>query len=416
MSSRAPDIDKALAAIDEERLVKLAIDAASIASPLGDDAELARFLDEHMRAHGLRSRLQWLDPTRANVLGSIEGSGGGRRLMLNVNTENDFAPDATTVAPARVDGGWLTGAGIWNMKGALVAAIEAATAVRASGVELTGDALVAGVAAMMDMAPVETRLSGTQHTGFGAGTRHMLVEGVAADMAVVGTPTSFRMLRQQFGTSAVRIDVVGKPFFYETVDSVLGNFTDMNPAGESPIQQIADVVQAVHEWIPDYARRTAVEGVRPYVRIAGIESGKPWLPTAAEDGSIFVYVGTPPGAGLSDALDELRAVVDGVRRAKHPQLDARVELYSVNPAPFVAEDHPLVAELAAAHESVHGEQLEAAVAIWHSDSSVLARNGIPAVSYGMPGRLEPTGDESVRVADLVACARVYAELIVRVCR
>jgi acetylornithine deacetylase/succinyl-diaminopimelate desuccinylase-like protein len=410
------EIEQALAALDEDGLVRLALDATSIASPVGDNAELVRFLDEHMRAQGLRSFVQWFAPPQANVVGTLQGTGGGRSLMINVNAESDFFPFETTVPPARiVDDEWISGWGVWNMKSPLVAAIAAATAVHEAGVELSGDVLVAGVAAMIDQQTVETRIADQPRQGYGLGTKYLLARGAVADMAVCATPTSFKLVRQHLGTTGVRIDVAGPPLFDGTVEDFTGTIHRNRPTSESVAQQLADVVNALNAWIPDYVSRNTVDGVIPYIRFAGIEAGRPWAPVPASDGSLFVYVNTPPDAGLTDVLGEIRSVLDAAR-ASRPYLDASAEAISVNPSVSVAEDHPIVTELQAAHAAVHGEQPEPATVVWHSDASVLAHFGVPSVSYGMPGRYTPGEGEAVRIEDLVACARVFTELIVRVCR
>lgn len=413
----AQRIEETLAALDEDRLVALALEIASIPSPVGSPNEVARFLRDRMREEGLSARLHPYPPGQTNVLGTLEGSGGGRRLMFTSNMETDFFPEAVSVPPARVvDGDWISGAGIWNMKGVLVAALAAAAAVRKAGVELAGDVLIAGVASMIDQAPVETRIAGEPLQGYGIGTKQLLAQGAVADLCVVGTPTSFKLVRQRFGATGVRIDVRAQPYLSGTLEDVTGDPAGfMAPAGANAVEHAAEIVAALRAWTPDYQRRNMVDGVAPWIRIAGIEGGVPWTPVPAAECSIFAFVGTPPGAPPRAVLDELRAVLAGVREQR-PELDARAELYSVNPGPTVPADSPIAAATRAAHADVFGSEPQEAVVVWHTDASPLAVHGIPSVDYGLPGRYSPEREEeAVRIPDLVNCARVYADLIVRLC-
>ncbi len=413
----AQRIDAVQTALDEDALVELAMELANVPSPVGHAGPFAQHFCDRMRDAGLAARVHPFPPDQSNALGVLEGTGGGRRLMFNATMETDFFPDAASVPPARiVDGDWLAGFGIWNMKGALAAALAAAAAVRKAGVELPGDVLIAGVAGMIDQAPVATRIAGEQFQGYGVGTKHLLAQGGHADLCVVGTPTSFKLVTKHFGTTGVRIDVRVKPYLTGPIEDVTGDPAGfMAPAGANAVEQAAEIVQALRAWIPDYQRRNTVDGVPPWIRIAGIEAGMPWLPVPAAEGSVFVFVGTPPHAPTTAVLDDVRSLLAAVRE-RTPDVEARAELYAVNPGPSVPDDHPLVTALRASHAGVFGSEPEEPLVVWHSDSSPLAVHGIPSVNYGPAGRLTPEReDEAVRIPDLVRCARVYADLIVRVC-
>jgi acetylornithine deacetylase len=86
------------------------------------------------------------------------------------------------------------------------------------------------------------------------------------------------------------------------------------------------------------------------------------------------------------------------------------------PALALDPQHPGARALAAAHQTVIGQ--EPTFAMWPSvsDAGWLARAGIPTVIYG-PGNLAQahTVDEWVEIDQLVTAAQVYGEMIVRWC-
>src|SRR5438105_11075668 len=93
------------------------------------------------------------------------------------------------------------------MKGPVASYVAAVEAIQRSGIKLHGDVIVAATAGAHDEVPVETRLKGETRLGYGVGVKHMLDQGITADFAIVGEPTSFKVARRIFGTTAVRIDV-----------------------------------------------------------------------------------------------------------------------------------------------------------------------------------------------------------------
>jgi acetylornithine deacetylase len=88
------------------------------------------------------------------VVGRVEGSGGGRDLLLNGHIDVVPVGDAPawTVPPwqGTVRDGRVYGRGAVDMKGGLCSALAAAKALRDSGVRLRGRLLVASVAGEED--------------------------------------------------------------------------------------------------------------------------------------------------------------------------------------------------------------------------------------------------------------------------
>ena len=101
---------------------------------------------------------------------------------------------------------------------------------------------------------------------------------------------------------------------------------------------------------------------------------------------------------------------------RFPEHGIEGEVYVTAPGAEIAEDHPLVGALDAAHAEVFGARPERDVTRWFSDASVLTRYGIATVNYGTSsGLLDTVKGENLEIEGLVKTAEVYARAAMKVC-
>lgn len=410
-------IDAALNALNKDALVKLAMDLCDIPSPTGYEEDVARMFQQRMSQERLVTNLQPIATGRANVLGVYEGSGGGQTLMFigHLDTwwwrdknryggDKNGPPDLSTPPPAKiVDGKWISGTGMWNMKGALAAYLAAVKAVRTAGISLSGDVIIAGVAGSMQHVPVD-EFQGPAFRGYAVGAQEMLVRGGVADMCVMGEPTQLQIVTQNFGHTQVKISI---------------GCHARSKGGFDAVESAAEVVRVLEAWIPDYQRRKTVAGVTPAVNFAAIKGGNPWRSWRSPEAVVYVHVETPPKELPIAVKHEIRQALAELRESR-PEIKATVELYATNPGAAVPEDSPVVRAVREAHTHIFGTEPRLAVVPWHSDAGHLNRYGVPTVNYGISRRTGSEGpskplSDYFHVDDLVDLARVYIDLIVRVC-
>ncbi len=335
------------------------------------------------------------------LVGRLPGSGDGSTLMLNGHI--DVVPagdrDAWTGDPfaGTIAGGSLRGRGACDMKAGLVAARWAVRALRASGVPLRGDVLVASVEGEEDG---------------GLGTFGLLRRGWTADACVVPEPTSLDLVPACAGALTFRIIVRGH-----------ATHASRRTDGVSAIEKLWPVWQALVEL--ERIRNAEVDPLLERWPIAyplsiGTVHAGDW-PSSVPDllvaeGRLGVALDEDP----ADARAALEAAVatacsaDGWLRAHPAEVEWWGGQFSSGRLPAESD---LLARVRAAHRAVSDRRIEAWGAPYGSDLRLLnGIGGIPTLHYG-PGdsALAHAPDESVPLMEVVTTARVLALLALDVC-
>ena len=134
------------------------------------EAEIGRFVATWLEDTG-SSEYYELAPSRANVVGRVAGTGGGRSLMLNAHMDTVGLGGPDGALTPRIDGDRMYGRGAYDMKGSLAAIMLVAAA--ATELRLSGDLIVTAVA------DEEALSIGSER----------IAETVTADAAIVTEPT-----------------------------------------------------------------------------------------------------------------------------------------------------------------------------------------------------------------------------------
>lgn len=139
------------------------------------EAEIGRFVAAWLEEHGVETEYHELAPSRANVIGRVRGSGGGRSLMLNAHMDTVGLGGSYGSLTPRVDGTRMYGRGAYDMKASLAAIMVVAAA--AGDLDLAGDLVVTAVA------DEEALSIGSEQ----------IAETVTADAAIVTEPTGMQI-------------------------------------------------------------------------------------------------------------------------------------------------------------------------------------------------------------------------------
>jgi acetylornithine deacetylase/succinyl-diaminopimelate desuccinylase-like protein len=400
---------------NRDRLVETASRMIDVHSFTGEEQGMAELMVELYGELGLRVQWQQVEDGRANALGILEGSGGGKSLMFNGHMDTSYSgrepwlKDVPGFQPRAFEAdGRLYGLGISNMKGALACYVEAVRALRDAGVTLRGDLLIAAVCGEIEKTQHGAAV-GAEYRGYAAGSRYLVSHGGVADMCLLGEPTEGKVVLGHFGALWLRIRVHG--------DFIHTAFSE-GRRDRNAILRMHDVVAAVREWIPAWENdpANAYRGTKAIVNVGAIEGGFGWrVSRTPHHTDLFLDVRVPPTKGMAVAR---REVLDFVRSLaeRFPDYGLEAEVYVTAPGAEIDEEHELVGAVDAAHEQVFGARPERDVTRWFSDASVLSRYGIPTLNYGTStGLMDVERGENLAIEGLVQMANVYALVARRVC-
>ena len=409
---------KAIEQIDRDRLVKLVMDLVDIPSPTGSEGDMARAVHEVQKEANFDSVLQPIGDERYNAVGRWQGEGGGKSLMFNGHLDTSFGPEQAhrgigyECKGTLIDNEWIYGMGSFNMKSAMGTYIVASEAIQKAGIKLGGDVVIAGVAGEIEKAPVND-IEGPQYQGYGVGTKYAITHGAIADYCILGEPTNMMLIPRHCGSCWVKITVPGHLIH-----------TAWSEVEKNAINKSRKVLDAIHEWIPDYCERNTMEdGFQPRVNVSAIEGGWSWRGARTPDNCvIYMDVRTLPDKFPLEAYIEVRAMVDRVVADNVELQGTKVETFMTAPGTSIPEDHELIKTIQQAHTEQLGVAPQMGTETWMSDAAHMNRYGIPTVNYGSAGRIRSGGGgfsthqgEAVHIGDMLDIIKVYIQVILTVC-
>jgi acetylornithine deacetylase/succinyl-diaminopimelate desuccinylase-like protein len=373
-------------AIDESRLGELNRMMASIASPTGEERQLAQAMVDTMSAYGIDAFYQPIDDAQGNAIGRISGTGDGADLMLYAPLDTAFSmneeeecpwigdrlpPDMTT--HAYVQGGNVIGMGAENPKGYAASVVAATQAIKAAGVPMKGSLLVGLGAGGM---PTNRRPAAKKfNAGQGAGCAFMLEQGVRADFAIIAKPGW-----------AVAWEEVGLCWFKVIVRGDL-NYTGVRHVikGRNPIVHAAKVIGLLEEWLAEYTEKNTSGLVAPQGSINAIEAGwtyKPaFVPAACH---FFVDLRVSPRVSPVEAKRQFSAAIERIVKTD-PNLSLEWEMILSIPGSFTDPNNWIIQSCTRAWEFVENQKHKPRTATsGATDANILRAAGIPTARLGMP--------------------------------
>jgi acetylornithine deacetylase/succinyl-diaminopimelate desuccinylase family protein len=385
--------DDAASAVDPDEVLGLAqaLIAARSENPGGTEDEAADVAASFLRSIDADTEIVRGDAARPSVVATIGGD-GPRDLAWNghLDTVPAGSLDTWSVNPfaGEVVDGRMIGRGACDMKGAVAAALGAASAIRRAGVDLDGSLTFHLVA--------DEELAGVH------GTRVLRDEGrLTQRLAVVGEPTNFSLGLAERGGAWITATAYGA--------AAHGSQPDR---GVNAITSMARFLLRLPEVLPDIEHPLCG---RATVNAALIEGGS--APNVVPDRcEVEIDRRILPGETDSEAV--LRPFHDlaAALRAEHPEVDVRAEIRDWTDASETTPDSAIAEALRAAAAVELGSRPADAGFTGITDARYYINDAaIPTVIFG-PGSLgvAHTADEWVEVQDLTRAARVYARLFVDV--
>ena len=362
------------------------------------ETAVARYIQNRMTEAGIACRLQDVIDGRANVIGVLPGSGGGRSLLLCGHTDTVPPYDMKDALDPRREGDRIYGRGASDMKGSLAAMLEAMLAIKRSGLKLKGDLIFAGV--------IDEEMKSQ-------GAVDLIEKGITADMAIVGEPSNSKLCVAHRGLEWFEFCFKGR--------TVHGG---EQAQGINAISKAAHFICAVeNELLPELEKRQDPLLGRSTANIGVIQGGTQ-LSTVPGECRVSIDRRFLPTEKYAEVCAEFKGLLDQLS-ADDPEFSCEMKLTeaSVMKTGYVhlplaiMKDESLIKLFQEKIDEAYAQKTEIASFPAWSDAGLLASYGkIPSVVFG-PGDIEGCHSplEYITVSDLTKACLAFALFVVEFC-
>ena len=310
---------RAAPSIDRDRIAELCLGMTAVPSPTGTERPVVEWLAGHIDDHGADVRVEAFEPTRANLVATRFGTGGGPSLLLYSPIDTAFGwamtavpgspPNPAFVGGVHREGDWIVGPGAENPKGFATAAVAAFEALCA-GPPTRGDVILALTAGGMP-----TPRGANVAEGLGRGCREFLATEPRPDAALILKPGDAVSVAEA-GIAIFRVRLTGDLAYTGSRQR-----TSPRPA----VRDAATLAARLEAWFPAYGDATQTATVRPQGAVTAIHGGWPSAPAfLPEVCDVWVDLRIVPGTSLVEATALLSDAV--ARSSEDITSDVGVEL------------------------------------------------------------------------------------------
>ena len=413
---------KVLAQIGRDEIAQLGADLTSIPSPTGQEKAIAEFILGWFEANGIKAVRQDVEVDRPNAVGIVKGDGTGLSLGFNGHMDTSFtgtSADARMAAglepeselKGRIVGDKVQGLGISNMKAGLASFMIAGKALKASGVKLKGDVVLAAVVGEISRTPIGPWQS-QDYRGEGVGTRHLLTHGMHTDYAVCCDGSDLNIVWTQAGVVQAKITTFGK------AEAAWGTKRSAYPMERvNAIVKMTRIIAAIERWGAEFEEKhiyvSPTGPLLPKVNIGAIEGGAPYRPNYFPGVcSIYVDIRMPPQVRPVAIKHEMEQALNALG------VEYELELYKS----LLGYEGRNVEPLVKSAEEIHQHLFDAKIkvespdraSIW-TDTNLYNELGIPAIKIGPRGKRISARNEEIDIDVMVKAAQLYALMALDIC-
>ncbi len=364
-----------------ERLVALVRSASE--NPPGNEKACAEIAAAYCEDLGLETSLHEIEAGRPSVVARWR-NGQGPTLTycshIDVVPAGDPSLWADDPYSGHVADGRVFGRGSSDAKGPCAAALEAVAILKEIGSDFNGT--------------LELALVADEESGGFKGAAPLVESGVLQpSVAIVGEPTSLRVVRAQRGIAWLKISTHG-----------LAGHGSAPERGVSAVRHMADLVLKLEETLPDIDHPLLG---RPTLNVGTIHGGEK-LNIIPASCVIEVDRRIVPGETEASMLGSIEAAIE-LTRGRFHDLDARIEVVSMG-MPFEVDEKSEVVQVAAESVSEQtGREPEIVGFRGASDARFMADAGAPVIVWG-PGDIQVahTARESIDLEEFHLGVLCYA--------
>lgn len=369
-------------------LVKINSVNPSLVPGAPGEAEIAEYIAEFLRAIGLETTVEEVQPGRINTIGTIDGSGEGAILMLNGHTDT-VGIDYMEIDPLHpvIKEGKMYGRGTIDMKGGLAAILSATKAVVDSEVDLQGKLIIAAVC------DEEYASIGTEH----------IMNKANVNAAIICEPTAFQIVVAHKGFAWIDIETKGVAAHGSAWQIGVDAITKMGKV-QVGLEQLQDesLMKRSHRLVGS-----------PSIHASIINGGRE-LSTYPDRCKLQVERRLIPGETRDDVEKELDTLLTSIENTD-AKFDGNFEITFFRGPLEVATDEEICKTLIQCSEEIRGETpLFVGESGW-MDTQIIALKGAPAVAFGPIGSGSHAAIEYVDIGSVIDTARVLEKVIKQFC-
>ena len=423
-------VEALFGAISLDEIIALEMSLIRTRSYPLEETPLAEFVVGYLREQGIDAAMQQvsvpehlqtrdLPRVSHNVVGRLQGEGGGSSLLFNGHMDvnaTDLAVGGTAFTAystwtrdpftPTLEDGRIYGKGAYDEKGGVCAFLAAAVAIRRAGIRLRGDIYVCPVMG---------------HYSESIGTKHMMRVGPRTDYGICTENSGSCIVPAHNGGIAAEVRVRGtNPGTKYTLPETLHRSTGFENAMRVILALGAEGVPhpgdgwlrfSPHAMLPEFPNHR-VGYVRP-------------VDKALDHIAIGLLIKTVPGMDERTCAEDLGRLLRSLETAHADFCGGEVHCRCWSPPLVTAPGSRVVQALVRAHRTATGREPVVGTEARRGamgDSGVMAAAGIETCVFG-PGvmhdvrqlRGEVSPDESISVEELVSAARTMMLAAVDVC-
>lgn len=332
---------------------------------------------------------------RYNVVATLEGTGGGRSIILQSHTDVVPGADWKDAFEPKFDGENVIGRGAMDAKGQVVMQTLAIAAIMDLGVELKGD--------------IEQQVVLEEEVG-GNGALALIRQGCSADGVVVGEGSSLNVFPANRGAIWFRAKTFGTP-------KHMGRRHEAENAIEHMMEAIQQMLKYEKKLIKESANYPLFERYEAPVQLClGIIRAEGWPSMVAGECVLEGGVGFLPNKSMDQVKQELW---DAVMETEDEWLKDHFELEYPklhNDSYEIPGDHPLPVTI---HSAVSQYEPSSEIFGWNVSCDARLYNrlaGLPTIVYGAADIDQAHSDnEKVSMTELVNGAKGLALGVINWC-
>jgi succinyl-diaminopimelate desuccinylase len=332
-----------------------------------------------------------------DVMGTINGSGKGRSLLLNGHIDHVPTGDMDNPYSGKimdgtifgVEGEIVFGRAASDMKGSVAAMVMAGAALNNLGIELSGDLKIAAV---------------VQEEVGGAGTKETIKKQFLGDVVVVGEATNMNIALGHRGSYKIRVIVHGRSCHASAPER-----------GINAIYKAMTLIERINKELVPMFKTDPIFG-KTSITVTQMEIKPGAFNVVPEECQFSIDARISPNYSVETLLEDLEALISKIKK-EDPEFSADAILVRGNKGFYTdPSENIVVHEAMEAVAEAIGSEPKLTVWIFATDGKYYSWRGIPVIGFG-PGeeRFAHTHQDHVRVEDYLASIKAYAYLACKIC-